>query len=469
MVTLRPYQTDAVRAIYGAFHGGARRVLLSLPTGGGKTVILAHVIARSTARVLVLVHRRELLDQCSRTLSALGVDHATLCAGGDVDTDARVIVASVQTYVRRMGSSWAPERIVIDEGHHAVAGTWSRILGAHPDARVLGVTATPVRLGGQGLGDVYDALVEGPTVADLMRDGHLSRADVYSLPVLADLGRLRTRAGDYVASDVAGEFDRPTITGDAVATYERVCPGAPAIAFCASVSHAQHVAEAFRAAGYQAESVDGTLDADTRRDRIAALGDGRLHVLTSCDIVSEGTDVPIVTAAILLRPTQSLGLYLQQVGRVLRPAPGKHRAIILDHVGNVLRHGLPDEVRTWSLDGDAAAATSKRTLGPPPPVTCEGCYLQTPRPLPPSCANCGRAFTPTQRDYREVDGELVPVDVRDLAAYRERVERERQRRQRAEEAACDTLAELQELGRQRGYAPGWARARFLARMKRRVA
>jgi DNA repair protein RadD len=377
-VALRDYQQKGILDIRAAMRS-ARSVLYVAPTGSGKTVLFVFIAQSAIAlgnRVWILVHRQELLFQTSRSLDALGVSHGVVAPGFTPAPHELVQVCSVQTLRNRIlqGRIGDVDLVVIDEAHHATAGSWRTILEARPRARFLGVTATPSRADGNGLGvaagGVFDVMTLGPSVAHLMAEGYLCKAAVFAPPSQLDLTNLRLRGGDYEPKALAERVDRPTITGDAVSHYRRVCSGQPAIAFCASVAHAKHVAEQFRAAGFRSESIDGSM-ADTDRKRlIDALGTGKMHVLTSCEIVSEGTDIPVVAAAILLRPTQSLALHLQQVGRALRPVyvPGanvatregrlsaiassaKPRAVILDHVGNTLRHGLPDEGWEWSLEG----------------------------------------------------------------------------------------------------------------------
>lgn len=471
-ITLRDYQQAGVDRLRAAYAEGARAPLFVLPTGGGKTVTFAYVTAQSLARgrrALILVHRQELLRQSSETLAGLGVTHGLIAAGEGLSLRMGAQVASVQTLVRRFdrldAAGWAPDLIIIDEAHHANAGSWRKVLDHWPEARVLGVTATPIRQDGRGLGDVFDALVEGPQIADLIARGYLAPPEVYAPPVVADLTGLRSRMGDFVQGEAADRMDRPTVTGDAVSHYSRICPGVPAIAFCVSVAHAEHVAEQFRASGWRAASLDGSMPDLDRRQRIRDLAEGRLQVLTSCDIISEGTDIPVVGAAIGLRPTQSTGLYLQQVGRALRLYPGKTSAVILDHVGNVQRHGLPDEPREWSLEGTAKRKRD-RDEGPPPPVTCETCYRQIPRPLPDCCPGCGTSLKSTKdrmQALQQAEGELRRLTAED----RDRLSLAR----RAEQGRAETLQDLIELGRARGYPnpQGWAWKVFSKRSARRQA
>ena len=454
-ITLRDYQQSGVSGIRSAFAQGASSVLFVLPTGGGKTVTFAYVAERAVARgnrVLVMAHREELVAQISGALYAMHVEHGLIAAGRQ-ESEQRVQVASVQTLARRVAKHpgrYGADLIVVDEAHHAVAGSgWGQIIDAMPGARLLGVTATPIRLDGRGLGrgagGYFDALVDGPSVSDLIGRGYLAAPRVFAPPHQLDLSGLRTRAGDFAAADLAGAVDKPVITGDAVAHYARLCPGQPAIAFCASVAHAEHVAEQFRAAGWQAAALDGKTDPVRRRQMIADLGAGALHVLTACDVVSEGTDIPRVMAAILLRPTQSEALFLQQVGRAMRACEGKTHALILDHAGNTMRHGLPTEDRQWSLDGRPRRA-KKSDVEDVRITQCPACYsVHEPGP---ACPHCGHEYPVKARATpQQDDADLIEVDAD--AAMRLR---------RKEKGAARSFNDLVRLAKARGYKnpTGWA-------------
>lgn len=443
---LRDYQQQLIDDLRSCYRNGQRSVLLVAPTGAGKTRIFCFIAwssSRRNRRTLVLVHRQELLRQTSETLIGYGIAHDTGFGG-----EHPVRVSSVQSAVRRIDRcDWQPDLIVVDEAHHATAGsTWGRMLDHYPGASILGCTATPERLDGRGLGlnagGYFEALVMGPSVTDLVAGGYLSPPAVYA-PSAPDLGGVATRAGDYANDELVRVMDKPALTGDAVAHYRRLCDRTPAIAFCASVKHAENVARQFRAAGYRSEAIDGRLDDATRRERIEALGSGRLDVLTSCEIISEGTDVPVVGAAILLRPTQSLALYLQQVGRALRPYPGKERATILDHAGNSYRHGLPDDARTWSLD---ASRRSRRGSEQPSVAIrqCEQCY-HVHRPAP-ACPQCGYVYPRQEREPEVRDGDLALVT---------------ERRVPKSQGACRNLGDLIAFARAKGYANPYAWAKFV--------
>jgi superfamily II DNA or RNA helicase len=450
---LRGYQQRAIDDLRDAYRSAARAPLLVLPTGGGKTCILASVAATAASRgrrVLILVHRRELIHQTSSKLAWVGLDHGIIAAGLPA-TDAPVQVASVQTLARRLARiDWQPGLIIIDEAHHATAGQWSRILDHWPNTYRLGVTATPCRLDGRGLRGAFDAMVLGPSVADLTFTGFLSPARIYAPPVVADLANVRTRAGDYANDQAAAAMDRPTVTGDAIAHYQRLAAGQQAIAFCCNVKHAISVCDAFKTAEIAAELLLG--DTPDRDQLVADFAAHRTRVLVTIDVVSEGFDVPAASCAILLRPTQSLGLYLQQVGRVLRPALGKDAALILDHVGNVNRHGFPDDPRDWSLDD-----RMRRSKGTPVPSvrTCSACYAAF-KPAP-QCPVCGHQCTPIKsRVIREIAGELQEL---------KRIE---QRIARREQGQARTLQELIHLGQARGMKNpvGWAKYVYFARQQK---
>ena len=461
-ISLRDYQAGIVTAIRQAYGQGCKAPLLVAPTGSGKTVLFSFTAWRAAMkgnRTLILVHRQELLSQTSRTLGRFEVEHGLIAPGAEM-TGSMVQVASVQTLVRRLDRlAWQPDLIVVDEAHHCTADTGhGRILARFDGAKVLGVTATPERLDGKGLGvsagGFFDCLIEGPTVAALVEQGYLSRPVVYAPQTQLDLSGIRTLAGDFDKGALAAAMDRPAIHGDATKHYRRYCDGAPAIAFCVSIAHAEHVAEAFRGAGYQAASIDGTLSDSDRRQRIEDLGAGRLNLLASCDLIGEGVDVPIVGGAILLRPTQSLALCLQQIGRALRPADNKARAVILDCVGNVLRHGHPLEDRQWSLDSKPRRQRKGQERDAEDKVkVCPECSaVHDPAPY---CPECGHAY-PQARQVEQVDGDLTEVrpDDRRLVAKRE-------------QAQCRTLEDLKALAVARGYRLAWAEKVWEARQSSR--
>ena len=440
---LRNYQVKTIDMLRQALQGFMSACLV-MPTGSGKTVVFAEIARSAAAKgryILILVHRRELVNQASAKLTDAGVDHGIIAAGFPA-SDHKVQVASVQTLVRRLTTTdFKPDLIIIDEAHHAVAGSWEKITARWGHARRIGVTATPSRLDGRGLGSHFETLVSGPSVEQLVNGGFLSPHKVFAPPILVDLSQVKTRAGDYANDQLSEAMDRPTITGSACATYRRLADG--------SVKHATSVCESFKAAGYRAKLVTGNMPMDERDEAISGLADGRTQVLCSVDVVSEGTDVPAVSAAILLRPTQSESLYLQQVGRILRPQNGKI-AIVLDHVGSTSKFGFIDDRRDWSLD---SKPKRQRKDEPAPSVRqCPKCFAAF-KPQP-ECPCCGHIFQTKTRELSHKEGELHEM--------RREAARERQEK-RKKVGMARTLPELLALAKEKGYKSGWAYKVFYGR------
>lgn len=444
-LTLRPDQAALIADAATRLFSHRQSVLLVAPTGSGKTVMFCSLVASwPTARTMILVHRDELIEQVSNTLARVGVEHGCIAPGYANHGRRLVQVASVMTLVRRLADYPSPDLVIIDEAHHAIPNsTWGTILRAWPAAARLGVTATPERLGGEGLRDTFTHLVVGPSVGTLMAQGALCPYTLFA-PASVCADGVPRRGGDYAKNALAPIMDTMSVTGNAVQHYLALARGKRALVFCVSLEHAQHVTEDFRRQGIMAARMDGTLTRETRRGLVAEFASGRIPVLTSCEIVSEGFDVPAIEVAILLRPTQSLALHLQQIGRALRPYPGKATALILDHAGNTFRHGLPDDERCWSLDGKA---TRRQQEGAQPAVsvrTCGSCFAAC-RSGTLVCVHCGQPFPIASRAVTEVEGTLVRVD----PMVARRVARQEQRQ-------ASTLADLLAIERQRGYKPGWA-------------
>lgn len=417
-VALRDYQQKQIIDIREAF-ARHRRVLDVLPTGGGKTLEFSYIadgVQRKGKRVGIFAHRRELLRQISKALDMFGVPHAVLNADSRGMPRAPVLVASVFTFINRMKHCPELDLIIVDEAHHAAIGTtWGRIISQFPKARILGVTATPLRLDGKGLADSFDHMVVGPSVAELTAMGWLSPAEVYAPKHALDLRSIKVVGGDYKNSELAEMMDKPSITGNAVEHYARMAPGKSAIAFCCSIQHAEDVAAEFKMAGIAAEHVDGKMEDFERDAALMRFQRGETKVLSSCDLISEGFDMPSIEVAILLRPTKSLGLYMQQVGRAIRPSPGKTRTLILDHAGNTAQHGFVDEPREWSL----ATKERKERKKSEPISVCPKCYaVHHPAPF---CPRCGHEYISSPREVAQLDGQLERISgPEDIAeAFRE--------------------------------------------------
>lgn len=451
MIELRPYQVDLVDRIRGAFRRH-KRVLAVAPTGAGKTVVFSFVARTSSSRgkrVLIVAHRRELIRQASAKLTSTGVPHGIIAPGFTPNAEM-VQVGSVQTLGRRLDKIGLFDLIVLDESHHAVAGQWADLIATQPAAYVLGVTATPERLDGRGLGvsagGCFDDMVIGPTIADLIADGYLTPSRVFAPISAPDLTGIATKGGDFDPSGLQNAMDVPSITGDSVAHYTKYAAGLPAIAFCVSVRHAAAVAAAFREAGWRAVEANGSTPAAERDAAIQGLATGATQVLCVCDLVSEGLDIPLVGAVILLRPTKSLGLYVQQVGRGLRPAPGKTHLIVLDHAGNTLRHGLPDMSHAWTLNGRKKRSRKSDAEKGPAVKQCASCFLMNPASAR-RCIECDAEFE-GGREVEVVDGDLAEID----ASMLETLRREPLGQLLS---GAKTEADLKQIAKAKGYKRGW--------------
>lgn len=459
--TLRPYQEEAVSRVREALRRH-RRVLLVVPTGGGKTVVSAFMTGSATSkgnRTAFICHRRELIKQTARTYGEVGIPFGIVSAGITGDRRQPVQICGVQTLANRLDQVGDFGVMIWDEAHHVASASWAKIMEAFPNARHIGLTATPERLDGQGLGKYFDAIVEGPSVAWLIENGFLAPYRMFA-PSSPDLQGVRTTAGDYNRADVEEAVSKPQIIGDAVSHYLRLAAGKRNMVFCASVKHSLAVVERFQAAGLRAAHIDGETDQGQRDRLIDDFAAGRIEVLSSVDLVSEGFDLPAIEVATLLRPTKSLSLYLQQVGRVLRTYPGKTEAIILDHAGNSARHGLPDDEREWSLQGRVKRRRSAITADEPDVQVkqCPQCYsVHKPAPC---CPRCGFEYPVQGRSPEEVEGELQEI-----------AKREASRERKKEQGRAETLADLIKIATLRGYRhpEHWANHVWKARQKKSEA
>ena len=455
MLRLRPYQLTLVDQARAALRGGTRRLLLQCPTGAGKTVLVAHLLASAAAkgkRAWFCVHRKELLDQAVQTfVEAADIHTGIVAAGHPIDVSAPVQVCSIGSLKRRLSKLPAPNLIVWDECQHTPSASWSSIASAFPNVHQLGLTATPLRLDGKGLRQHFDAMLLGPTVADLIAQGYLSPYRFFA-PAQFDASALHTVAGDYNRAEVSAAM-KPAVIGDAVTTYQRQADGGRALVFAWSLDASRAIAEAFHARGIPAAHVDGETPAAERAGAMRAFREGSIRVICNCDLFGEGLDVPAVDAVFLLRPTASLGLYLQQCGRGLRPSPGKSAVRLFDHVNNWTRHGLPDDPRTWTLDGEAKGGRKKLAAL----KRCATCFFVAVASSR-CCPSCQSPYPVKAREVRHVAGDLVEADI---DALRDRSLRE--------EYDCRTLHDWQALAKRRGFKSGWAWHRWTMRKRGALA
>lgn len=460
---LRPYQQQAVSDLREGFRQGYQSVLFVLPTGGGKTIVFTE-IARGADQlgksVLILVHRTKLLQQAQSKLEAMGLKIGTIFGRSQYDASKSVHVSTIQSMQNRL-SLLPPDLfdlIVIDEAHHSCAAGWSRVL-AHFNAMVLGVTATPCRGDGRGLREQFDLMIKGPEPEWLTDQKFLADARVFAPPVGFDPAKIRRRMGDFDREESEQQLISKVVLGDCVNHYKRIMNGATAIAFCVSIDHCKAVANQFNEAGIRSESIDGTMKDDERESLLGQLASGEIKILCSCELISEGVDIPSVTGAILLRPTQSLALFLQMVGRPLRPKLDGSKAIILDHVGNYQRHGHHLDKREWSLDG---VVQSKRKQNQDVIALsvwiCPQCFA-TSRATDLVCVDCKHAKPSAQGSVYVEEGRLNEIEHSRQMRLQAALERQEKLNRRREQGAARTLKQLAELGHRRGmkYPYAWAK------------
>jgi len=438
-------------------------VLAQLPTGGGKTVIAAKMTGNAAAKGLrawFICHRDFLLQQTSRTFDRVGIPHGFIAAGYEFNHHHQVQICSIDTLKRRLDRLTPPHLFEWDEAHHIAAAGWTKVFQwAGPRPRHIGFSATPLRLDGKGLDDKFGDIVVGPSSLELIEQGFLSDYKAFA-PSTPDLTGIHTRAGDYARDEIDGLMDDGQIIGDMVRHYRRYADGLRCIYFCVSIKHSEHVAATFNASGIPAMHLDGDSPTELRIKAAKAFGRGALRVLSNVDLFGEGYDLAAqanmdvsVEAVALARPTKSLGLHLQQIGRALRP--GKPHAIILDHAGNLMRHGLPDQEREWSLKG-----IDKNKKGGGPMVRqCPECFAVH-EAHKMVCPYCGHVYEKSEtggRKVEEIEGELKEVDK--VALRRSRQNEERQ---------CRTVEDLVALAKRRGYRnpEKWAAFIFTYQQKR---
>jgi DNA repair protein RadD len=364
--SLRGYQDDGIARIEAALASGIRAVLAVAPTGSGKTVIAAELIRRRPEEnILFLAPRRELIHQTCNKLNDVGVHHGVILAGDKRgDSMARVQVASVDTLISRMlrrdkVKLEDVKLVLVDEAHIGLTERRAELLARFPDAQIVGLTATPSRADGKAMGSVYDELIEITTPADLTHDGFLCKARYFSVSQ-PDLRGVRTTAGDYNQGDLEGVMNRPQLVGDIVTHWLKHAGGRRTVVFATSIAHSVALAQEFLNAGVAAEHVDANTTHDDRKAIFERFSNGQTQVLSNCTLASVGFDLPELDCVVFGRPTKSVSLYIQMLGRGLRTASGKSDCLVLDHAGNVHRHGFATDERFWTLHGKYAIDQEKQ-------------------------------------------------------------------------------------------------------------
>lgn len=456
----RDYQLDILWQIVEAIEAGHRRILVQLPTGGGKTVLATALLA-SASSAQFLVHRDELLKQTSRTLWGSKIPHSFIASDRAFDARAAVQLCGIATLAKRLREALPPDIIIVDEAHHAVSSSWSEVIAAFPDAIIVGLTATPQRLDGRGLDGQFDHLILGPPVRWLIDEGYLSDFDYYAPP--------------------PGSEDEAALIGDVVAHYQRLAGGGQGIVFASSREHSRSIVTEFQLAGVRSLHVDGTLSPTARDEADRLFRSGEVTLESNVNLFGEGYDIPNIMYCAIARRTQSLSWYLQMVGRALRPvyAPGfdrstragrlaaiaagpKPRAIICDHGNNWFSHGMPDDPRAWTLAGKLRGSGAGCNDDATPIHQCLNCYMITPSAVK-LCPGCGTEFPVVTRNIRFKEGYLTKIERDERRAQKAAEKAKLAMLRKAEEQACRSEAALRELAERRGYSPGWVKAKLRAR------
>lgn len=463
------YQLEGINEIRRAFARGHRRVLYQLATGGGKTAVfgfIARAVSERRKNTWVIAHRDNLVRQASRSLGDLGVSHGII-ARTNAFQPYETQVCSVQTLVKRFDKiPMEPYLIVIDEAHHCAGkNTWTAVLDRYPNALVLGVTATPERLDGTGLDSVFDIMIQGPPMEELIRRKRIVPLEIYE-PVKVSDENLKRVAGD-VSKKASGELmEKGHIIGQAVEKYKKICYGARTLVFCPTISVAVKIVEQFNASKIPSAVVHGKMSAEEQWNLIQSLAQKRILILATVDVVAEGTDIPAVEAGIMMRHTDSLVVYMQQAGRIMRTADGKTHGYLLDMVGNVDKHLPPEFPREWSLAG--SRVKGKRKSEPSLNLyRCGKCFLKY-KPHLDKCPKCGTPKDTSGNDYKEVEGELVLMDEKRKKELEARALAEKKQKKVAQQKA-QTLADLYLLSIERNYNGfKWAEKMYLARKRKEL-
>nr|QPI16363.1 MAG: hypothetical protein NIOZUU157_00253 [Virus NIOZ-UU157] len=417
-MALRQYQKDTLNNIIRSQRKGNKNILLQAATGSGKTVMASAFVKHSinqNKNVLFLAHRRELITQCSDKLTEEGVKHGIIMAGESAQFWHNTQVASIDTLRSRSITNQKEalpkaDLVIIDEAHRCLSNTYLKIIDMYNNSNVLGLTATPIRSDGRGLGNIFSDMVQAPSIRELINQGHLVGCE-YFAPTIPDLNGIQTSMGDYNSVQLADRMDHPKLIGDIVSSWNKIANNKKTIVFASSVAHSKNLAESFIDIGVKAAHIDGTTDHAERERVLNEFNNGDIKIICNCMVLTEGFDCPPAEVCVLARPTKSLGMYIQMVGRVLRPYEGKTHATIIDHSGAVYTHGFVEDDIEWHLDPKRAMTIKERKLAKPKEETqiiCEGCFSMFSGSN--ICSRCGHVQLKKSKYVSVLDKELGFVD-----------------------------------------------------------
>lgn len=432
--SLRPYQLDAINRLRQTVRVH-QRVALASPTGSGKTAIGCDMVLSAQTknkRVLWVANRIELIEQASSRLDAIGIDHGVIQAQHwRWRPHLPVQVGSIQTLSRRQLP--AADLVIIDEAHGATSKSYRDLIAGYPDAIVIGLTATPFS---KGLGQVFSELVSVAQVRELIDMGYLVDTRVFA-PSAPDLSKVHIRAGDYREDELGVAVDRPQLIADIVATWRQLGEDRQTICFATNIAHSKHIVEQFQAAGIAAEHLDAYIEPLERQAILQRLASGETRIVSNVAVLAEGFDCPVVSCCILARPTRSLARYIQMVGRVLRPYPGKDHALVLDHANCTETLGFVTDPQEYALDDGKPKEAKARERLVSLPKKCTKCHYIKPAGVS-QCPGCG--FKP-ERQSEVAVGEGTLVEIKKTKATMPDKRR--------------FYAELMHVARAKGYAKGW--------------
>ena len=433
---LRDYQEELVDGIKRSMRAGNHSIIVQSPPRSGKTVVMAHIAKSATDKnnkVLFFSHRKEINEQVYKTFENNNVNMDLVTIGG------------VQSLVRKLDKLDEPTIILIDEAHHSKASSYKKIIDYFPNAYKLLFTGTPVRLDGSGFDDIADDLILGKSVKWLQEHGRIAPFKYYA-PLMIDVASLKKRAGEFTKQSVDDTM-KTVVFGDVIGHYEKLAKGKQAIVYTHSVEASENVSKTFNKAGYNSMAVSGKTPREVRETAMRAFRNGDLKIMVNCELFTEGIDLPNVDVCIMLRPTQSLSLYLQFAMRALNPREGK-TAIIIDHVGNVERFGLPNQDREWSLQGIIKKKQTAK-IGEPTVRVCEMCFA-TFWSKDRICPECGYENEPTKQEIELIrEAELKEIKEEQQRKIREKVQTY------VTPDMCQNMDELKAYQLLHGYKNGW--------------
>ena len=364
-VSLRPYQQKAKKEIFESWDK-VDSVMFQMPTGTGKTRLFTSIIhdindysiqRRESVKILIIAHRTELIDQIDESLEKYKVAHGIIAGGRERDYKLPVQVASIQTLTNihniKEAEKLNAQFVIIDEAHHALASTYKKLWKMYPNAKWLGVTATPWRMNHQSFTDLFDKIILSMPIKDFIKQGYLSTYKYYSLrdesPIKKRIGDIEIdRFGEYKEASMEEKMDIGSIRAQLLNSYLTFAKGKKGIIYAININHAKHICKEYQDAGFNAVSIDSNTPATERKDLVDKFKNKEIDIIVNVDVFSEGFDCPDIEFIQLARPTLSLVKYLQQVGRGLRPTKNKENCVILDNVGMYANFGLPDEHRHWN-------------------------------------------------------------------------------------------------------------------------